>query len=105
MFFLHNLYQVNDFGFSRTKEYSQSTSLNKVRLGTSTHIPPENWNNAFLRKTEKFDVYGFGILIWEVITEQKPFNEGYILNRICIYFSRSKVVRNSNRLLAVQYWV
>ena len=65
--------KICDFGFSRIKDYSQSQSMNEVRLGTVTHIPPEYWNDNKLRKIEKFDVYSFGICAWEIITLEKPF--------------------------------
>ena len=52
--------------------------MNEVRKGTMTHIPPENWKNSHLRKTETFDVYGFGIFLWEVITKKRPFDQGQL---------------------------
>ena len=65
--------KICDFGFAQWKNYSQSHSCEKVRIGTVTHIPPETWSDAFLRKTEQFDVYSFGICVWEIITVRKPF--------------------------------
>ena len=55
------------------KDFVSSQSTNNVRSGTLTHIPPEHWENPHLRKTETFDVYGFGILLWEITTEERPF--------------------------------
>ena len=77
--------KICDFGFSNFKNYSQSRSVNEVRLGTVTHIPPEYWNDNMLRKNEKFDVYSFGITAWEIITLKRPFenaqsNPGIIQN-------------------------
>ena len=77
--------KICDFGFSHFNNYSQSRSMNEVRLGTVTHIPPEYWNDNMLRKTEKFDIYSFGICAWEIITLKRPFenargNPGIIQN-------------------------
>ena len=77
--------KICDFGFSRWKNYSQSRSAKDVPRGTSTHIPPEYLKDSQLRKTEKFDVYSFGICAWEIITLERPFanatgNEGLIQN-------------------------
>ena len=65
---------ICDFGFSHMKDFVSSQSTNFVRSGTLTHIPPEHWENPHLRKTESFDVYGFGILMWEMATEERPFS-------------------------------
>jgi len=35
-------------------------------------VAPENWDISVSR-TVKFDVYGFGIMFWELVTEQRPF--------------------------------
>ena len=77
--------KICDFGFSQWKNYSQSRSAHDVPRGTTTHIPPEYWRDSQLRKTEKFDVYSFGICAWEIITLERPFesaegNHGIIGN-------------------------
>ena len=66
--------KICDFGFAQWKQYSRSHSSESVRLGTVTHVPPELWRDSCLRKDETFDVYGYGICIWEIITAEKPFN-------------------------------
>jgi len=38
-----------------------------------THIAPENWEDVNAHRTVKIDVYGFGIMFWELVTEQRPF--------------------------------
>jgi len=44
-----------------------------------THIPPENWRDITAHRTVKFDIYGFGIMLWELFTEQTAFTEGWFL--------------------------
>jgi len=44
--------------------------------GTVTHIPPENWQDINTSPTEKYDVYSFGILLWELLSERHPFDTG-----------------------------
>ena len=68
--------KVCDFGFSRWKEYSKSHSTQAVLRGTVTHVPPELWKNFNLRKNAMFDVYSFGITMWEILTLKSPFTGG-----------------------------
>jgi len=42
--------------------------------GTVTHIPPENWQNINIALSEKFDVYSFSILLWELLSDSQPFS-------------------------------
>jgi len=44
--------------------------------GTVTHIPPENWHDINTCPTEKYDVYSFGIMLWELLTESHPYGTG-----------------------------
>ena len=41
-----------------------------------THTPPEIWKDINHPRTVKFDVYSFGVFLWELITEEKPFKHG-----------------------------
>ncbi len=52
--------------------------------GTPAHIPPEKWRDYEIESDVKFDVYGFGIMLWELYTDRKPF-------RLCEPGKRSRV--------------
>ena len=41
--------------------------------GTPTHIPPEKWKNYEMEPDVKLDVYSFGIMLWELCANEKPF--------------------------------
>ena len=41
--------------------------------GTPTHIPPEKWKNHEIEPDITFDVYGFGIMLWELHANKRPF--------------------------------
>ena len=61
--------QISDFGLSKWKEYTMSHSVATTALGTPTHIPPEKWKDHNLEKDVKFDVYSFGIMLWEIFSD------------------------------------
>jgi len=43
-----------------------------------THTPPEIWNDVNQIRTVKYDVYSFAVLLWELLTEEKPFKNGIL---------------------------
>jgi len=65
--------QICDFGLAKWRTYSTTKTNSRSQRGTVTHIPPENWRDINLHRTLKFDVYGYGIMLWELFTEQVPF--------------------------------
>jgi sterile alpha motif and leucine zipper-containing kinase AZK len=65
-------FQVSDFGLARWKEYSRTKSKKHSPEGTVTHISPQLWENIN-KLSESDDVYGYGILLWEIATQQVPF--------------------------------
>ena len=74
------VWQICDFGLAKWKAYSQSrTESRSKRKGTVTHTPPEIWNDINHPRTVKYDVYGFAVLFWELITEKEPFKNGIML--------------------------
>ncbi|CAH1274653.1 ANKK1 [Branchiostoma lanceolatum] len=67
--------KISDFGLA---EYKPLTSIGDEKgnlCGTITHIPPEYFKNPDLKAGEKFDVYSFGIFIWEVFTGKRPYQD------------------------------
>jgi len=50
--------------------------------GTVTHIPPENWHDINIEPTEMYDVYSYGILLWELLSERQPFDAGKFTHSI-----------------------
>ena len=67
------MFQVSDFGLSHWNEY-KTTSANNV-AGTASHIPPEYWKNPSVRRNEMFDIYSFGILMWELFVNEPPYDK------------------------------
>ena len=43
-----------------------------------SHTPPEIWKNINEPRTVKYDVYGFAILLWELLAEEQPFKQGIL---------------------------
>jgi len=54
----------------------------KSLVGTVTHIPPENWRDINTEPTEMYDVYSYGILLWELLSERQPFDSGKFTHSI-----------------------
>ncbi|XP_035695822.1 uncharacterized protein LOC118429444 [Branchiostoma floridae] len=70
--------KISDFGLSKYKHLASKSRGSEVCLaGTITHIPPENLVDIHLKAGEKFDVYSFGILIWETLTGQAPYENAH----------------------------
>ena len=63
--------KITNFGLS--KQISQSTATGFDQRGTITNIPPEYLKDPYLRMVGAYDVYGFGILIFEVLTQEPPY--------------------------------
>ncbi|KAL6066019.1 Serine/threonine-protein kinase drkD [Balamuthia mandrillaris] len=65
----HYVAKVADFGLSRVKK----AGSNKGATGSPLYMAPEVL--ADKPYDEKADVYSFGIVLWELVTQQKPFKE------------------------------
>ncbi|KAE8659297.1 Serine/threonine protein kinase, putative isoform 2 [Hibiscus syriacus] len=62
--------KVADFGLSRVK---RNTLVSGGVRGTLPWMAPELLNGNNTHVSEKVDVYSFGILMWEILTEEEPY--------------------------------
>jgi hypothetical protein len=65
--------KISDFGLSKWHQFSTTVTRTQTRRATIVHIPPESWVDINLRRNAKYDVYGFAILLWELLSENSPF--------------------------------
>ena len=86
---------VCDFGSSRNKE---ATRMLTGQGGTANYMAPE-----FLRAEkydEKVDVYSFGILLWELITKESPFDgllPPQIMCSVSLFNKRPEIPQDLNK--------
>jgi len=83
--------QISDFGLSKWKDYSRSHTSAGMTLGTPSHISPEQWKDIRCPPNDETDVYSFGILLWEMFTEEGAYEgrggkpvEYYILHLLTL---------------------
>jgi serine/threonine protein kinase len=69
---------VGDFGLAKLLDHRESHVTTAVR-GTVGHIAPEYLSTG--QSSEKTDVFGFGILLLELITGQKALDFGRLANQ------------------------
>jgi len=61
---------------AKWKQQAATQTTTGKRLGTVAYMAPEVFRDPSMSRTTKYDVYGFGILLWELLTGQKPFEYG-----------------------------
>lgn len=69
---------VGDFGLAKLLDHADSHVTTAVR-GTVGHIAPEYLSTG--QSSEKTDVFGFGILLLELITGMRAFELGKTVNQ------------------------
>ncbi len=63
--------KIADFGMVKYK--SSSSMMTKTAVGTYAWMAPEVMNEE--PYNEKVDIYGFGMVLWEMVTNEIPFSE------------------------------
>ena len=94
----HNL----DFGLSAIKPANEKIKDKDSIPGSPIWMPPE----AMLGReiTEKCDVYSYGIVLWEIVTQQKPFPDarGFAKFRQDICFNHIRPPVDSIKLPSIR---
>ncbi|XP_078583378.1 uncharacterized protein LOC144866057 [Branchiostoma floridae x Branchiostoma japonicum] len=65
--------KISDFGLSKWRTKSRVVTTTSPVGGTITHLPPEYFLDINALPTTEFDVYSFGVLLWEIITRTDPY--------------------------------
>lgn len=67
--------KISDFGLSKWMEQStQKQYIERSALrGTLSYIPPEMFLENNKAPGPEYDVYSFGIVVWEILTQKKPY--------------------------------
>ncbi|XP_044138212.1 ankyrin repeat and protein kinase domain-containing protein 1 [Bufo gargarizans] len=67
--------KISDFGLSKWKENSTRKEYieRSAIKGTLSYIPPEVFLESSRVPGIKYDVYSFSIVMWELLTQKKPF--------------------------------
>ncbi|XP_041654039.1 ankyrin repeat and protein kinase domain-containing protein 1 [Cheilinus undulatus] len=83
--------KISDFGLIHWKE-GMSKKLfmeNLTARGNISYIPPETFTQSADPPGTEFDVYSFGIVIWEILTQQKPYT-GWSMTTVLLQVSDGK---------------
>ena len=83
--------RIADFGLSRTmkENYENSTTVTPLR-GKPIYIAPEYFKNPLKRKSEKFDVYGFAISAWEILSQKQAYHDYADMRLLPIFVERGE---------------
>ncbi|XP_018081441.1 ankyrin repeat and protein kinase domain-containing protein 1 isoform X1 [Xenopus laevis] len=76
--------KISDFGLSKWKENSTRNEYiqRSAIKGTLSYIPPEMFLQSSRLPGTKYDVYSYAIVIWELLTQKKPYAGASMLNII-----------------------
>ncbi|KMZ58282.1 Protein NSP-INTERACTING KINASE 1 [Zostera marina] len=86
---------VGDFGLAKLLNHRDSHVTTAVR-GTVGHIAPEYLSTG--QSSEKTDVFGFGILLLELITDQRALEFGKVGNQKGAMLDWVKKIHRENRV-------
>ena len=83
--------KIADFGLSRTLKNKYESSQTVTPLsGKYKYIAPEYFTISSKRKSEKFDVYGFAISAWEILSQKRAYHKCTDMRLLPIYVERGE---------------
>ncbi|KAL9390720.1 hypothetical protein Peur_014640 [Populus x canadensis] len=90
--------KVGDFGLSKPMDNSELILATTQVKGTMGYIDPEYQKTLLL--TEKSDVYGFGVVLLELVSGRKPLERGkYLVAEVSSSLDRKKDLYSLHELL------
>lgn len=75
--------KVSDFGFSEVFKAGEGAGHEADTRGTALYAAPEVWRKEGC--TTASDVYSFGIILWEILTEEEPFQQYMYMDATSFY--------------------
>lgn len=82
--------KISDFGLIRWGQgESETFTENLTARGNISYIPPETFTQCSSPPGTSFDVYSFGIVIWETLAQQKPYG-GCSLTTVLLQVTEGK---------------
>lgn len=82
--------KISDFGLIHWEEGKSETFREHLTArGNISYMPPETFAPCSSPPGTSFDVYSFGIVMWEILTQQKPY-AGCILPNLLLQVSEGK---------------
>ena len=74
-----------------------------ARRCTVSHVPPEVWSNVNLPSDRFYDIYSFGIIIWELLSGEFPYKGNCvgITGPVCIKILKLRFFLNRQIFLHV----
>ncbi|XP_069003411.1 ankyrin repeat and protein kinase domain-containing protein 1 [Embiotoca jacksoni] len=83
--------KISDFGLIHwEKDMSKMLFMERLTArGNISYIPPETFTPCPNPPETTFDVYSFGIVMWEILTQQKPY-AGCSLTTVLLQVSQGK---------------
>ena len=82
--------KISDFGLSRTIQTLSNVEIKDKLRGTIEYIAPEYLDDPYKKKTEKFDVYGYGITAWEIYSQKSFFKTFFDKQIIGVHVQNGK---------------